>query len=110
MTLDELTPQEKQEAIKDTHIDYFVDTAAKKIVDNVAKAQLAKDKGSRPSREKMAKSLMVGLGKMLGMPSVPEWDSLADYLKKPYRVFADQILALDKPKEKPAVDEEVKNE
>ena len=37
-----LTDEEKQLAIKNTNIDYFVDTAAQLIVDNVAKAQLRK--------------------------------------------------------------------
>ncbi|KKL55628.1 hypothetical protein LCGC14_2253500 [marine sediment metagenome] len=49
---------------------------------------------AQPDREKIAEAIMNGLGKMLGMPSVPKWNSLADYLKEPYRVFADQIIAL----------------
>lgn len=60
----------------------------------------------RPNREKIAESLMKGLGKMLGMPSVPEWDSMEDYLKEPYRVFADQILALIEPRIEEAKREE----
>ena len=51
-------------------------------------------KKPRPIRDKIAEGLMKGMGKMLGMPSVPEWDNLADYLKEPYLVFADQIIAL----------------
>lgn len=34
-----LTDEEKQQALKNTHIDYFVDWAAKGIVDAVAQAQ-----------------------------------------------------------------------
>ena len=45
-------------------------------------------------RERMAEEIMNGLGKMLGMPSVPKWNSLADYLKEPYLVFADQIIPI----------------
>ncbi len=37
-----LTDEEKKKVITGTHIDYFVDTAAKNIVDKVAEAQLAK--------------------------------------------------------------------
>ncbi len=45
-------------------------------------------------RERLAEELMKGMGKMLGMPSVPLWLTMKDYLKEPYRVFADQILKL----------------
>ena len=56
--------------------------------------QLNKLKDDEGLRKDMPKWLMAGMGKMLGMASVPEWDSLADYLKEPYRDFADQIIKL----------------